>query len=173
MAKRQLPEGYDVERSFGRTTPLGPAGAWRRTATCSSIRSGKADVVTDRIDHVADRDPAGLRCPPGRRHHRHTQTGLKLQLFGGATISRNGGPWIRGQRLAYRALMLEGLPMPRSPSATSTRPDVEADLVSQYVCRLLNYADENGYNTVEPVSPGADVERLRSPTRAPAASPAR
>ncbi len=163
MAKRQLPEGYDVERSFGpdyapwdQRVCLAPDGDLFR-----SIRSGKADVVTDRIDHVT---PTGIQLASGAHLDADiivTATGLKLQLFGGATISRNGEAVDPGQRLAYRALMLEGMPNAAFTFGyVNASWTLKADLVSQYVGRLLNYMDENGYDTVEPVSPGADVERL-------------
>ena len=35
---------------------------------------------------------------------------------------------------------------------------LKADLVSEFVCRVLNYMDANGYDTVEPQHPGDAVD---------------
>ena len=35
---------------------------------------------------------------------------------------------------------------------------LKADLVSEFVCRLLNYMDANGFDTVEVEHPGSDVD---------------
>ena len=163
MAKRQLPAGYDVEGNFGpdynpwdQRVCLAPDGDLFR-----SIRSGKADVVTDRIDHITE---TGIQLASGKHLDADiivTATGLTLQLFGGATISRNGEVVDPGQRLAYRALMLEGMPNAAFTFGyVNASWTLKADLVSQYVCRLLNYMDQNGYTTVEPVTPSGDVQRL-------------
>jgi monooxygenase len=163
MAKHRLPEGYDVERHFGpsynpwdQRLCLAPNGDLFKT-----IRAGKADVVTDTIDHFT---ATGVQLASGAHLDADiiiSATGLNLQLFGGATISRNGQPVDPGQRVAYRALMLEGMPNAAFTFGyVNASWTLKADLVSVYVCRLLNYMDEHGYDTVEPASPGADVERL-------------
>jgi len=163
MAKHRLPEGYDVERHFGpsynpwdQRLCLAPNGDLFKT-----IRAGKADVVTDTIDHFT---ATGIQLASGAHLDADiiiTATGLNLQLFGGAKISRNGQPVVPGQRVAYRALMLEGMPNAAFTFGyVNASWTLKADLVSTYVCRLLNYMDEHGYDTVEPASPGDDVERL-------------
>ena len=74
MAKRRLPEGYDVEKHFGpRYNPwdqrlcLAPNGDLFK-----AIRKGKADVVTDTIETFTE---TGIKLTVGerarRRHHRH------------------------------------------------------------------------------------------------------
>src|ERR1700677_1847586 len=94
MAKRRLPEGYDVEKHFGpRYNPwderlcLAPNGDLFRT-----IREGKADVVTDTIDTFTK---TGIKLMTGAELDADiiiTATGLNLRLFGGAEIHRNGKP---------------------------------------------------------------------------------
>ena len=37
---------------------------------------------------------------------------------------------------------------------------LKADLVSEFVCRLLNYMDANGFDNVVPEHPGASVNEL-------------
>ena len=163
MAQHRLPEGYDVERHFGpsynpwdQRLCLAPNGDLFKT-----IRNGQADVVTDTIDRFT---ATGIRLASGAELDADiivTATGLNLQLFGGAKISRNGQSIDPGQRLAYRALMLEGLPNAAFTFGyVNASWTLKADLVSEYVCRLLNYMAEHGYDTVVPQTPGDDVERL-------------
>ncbi|MBI3215531.1 MAG: NAD(P)/FAD-dependent oxidoreductase [Mycobacterium sp.] len=163
MAKHRLPEGYEVEKHFGPSyNPwderlcLAPNGDLFKT-----IRHGKADVVTDTIDRF---DATGIKLTSGAHLDADiivTATGLNLQLFGGAKITRDGEPVDPGQRLAYRALMLEGMPNAAFTFGyVNASWTLKADLVSEYVCRLLNYMDEHGYDTVEPVPGSDDIERL-------------
>ena len=57
--------------------------------------------------------------------------------------------------------MLEGLPNAAFTFGyVNASWTLKADLVSEYVCRLLNYMAEHGYDTVVPQTPGDDVERL-------------
>ena len=103
MAQHRLPEGYDVERHFGpsynpwdQRLCLAPNGDLFKT-----IRNGEADVVTDTIDRFT---ATGIRLASGAELDADiivTATGLNLQLFGGAKISRDGEPIDPGQRLAY------------------------------------------------------------------------
>jgi len=163
MAERRLPKDFDYDRHFNpRYNPwdqrvcLAPNGDLFKT-----IRKGQADVVTDTIDTFTE---SGIRLSSGTELQADivvTATGLNLQLFGGAKISRNGEQIDPGQRLAYRALMLEGLPNAAFTFGyVNASWTLKADLVSEYVCRLLNYMTQHGYDAVEPRTPGADVERL-------------
>ena len=96
MAKRRLPEGYDVEKHFGpsynpwdQRLCLAPNGDLFKT-----IRKGNADVVTDTIDTFV---PEGIKLNSGEVLEADiivTATGLNLRLFGGAEI--------RAQRRAGR-----------------------------------------------------------------------
>ena len=162
MAKHRLPEGYEVEKHFGPSyNPwderlcLAPNGDLFKT-----IRQGQADVVTDTIDTFTT---TGIKLASGEELPADiviTATGLNLQLFGGAKLSRNGEAIDPGQRLAYRALMLEGLPNAAFTFGyVNASWTLKADLVSEYLCRLLNYMDQHGYDVVEPASPGSAVER--------------
>ncbi|HET9876843.1 MAG TPA: NAD(P)/FAD-dependent oxidoreductase, partial [Mycobacterium sp.] len=112
LAERQLPKGYDVAKHFGphyavwdERVCLAPDGDLFRT-----IRKGKADVVTDTIDRFTK---TGIRLTSGEELAADiivTATGLNLQLFGGAAISHNGTPVDLHQTMAYKGMMLTGLP---------------------------------------------------------------
>ena len=161
MAKRRLPAGYDVEKHFGPSYKpwdqrlcLAPEGDLFRT-----IRGGKAEVVTDTIDRFT---PSGIRLSSGVELAADiiiTATGLNLELFGGATIKRNGAPVDLHETMAYKGMMLTQLPnMAFTIGYTNASWTLKADLVSEFVCRVLNYMDAHGFDTVVPGQPGADIE---------------
>jgi monooxygenase len=161
MAERRLPEGYDVEKHFGpRYNPwderlcLAPNGDLFKT-----IRAGKADVVTDTIERFTK---TGIRLASGEELQADiivTATGLNLQLFGGAAISRNGVPVELNDTMAYKGMMLTHMPnMAFTIGYTNASWTLKADLVSEFVCRVLKYMDANGFDTVEPQHPGNSVD---------------
>lgn len=84
-----------------------------------------------------------------------------MQFFGGADVLRNGEPLDLADTVAYKGMMLSGIPnMAFTFGYTNASWTLKADLTSEYVSRLLSYMDEKGYDTVEPRDPGDDVERL-------------
>ena len=139
MAERRLPEGYDVQKHFGpRYNPwderlcLAPNGDLFKT-----IRAGKADVVTDTIERFTK---TGIRLASGEEIAADiivTATGLNLQLFGGAAISRNGVPIELNDTMAYKGMMLTHMPnMAFTIGYTNASWTLKADLVSEFVCRV-------------------------------------
>lgn len=161
MAQRRLPEGYDVEKHFGpRYNPwderlcLAPNGDLFKT-----IRKGNADVVTDTIDTFV---PEGIKLNSGDVLDADiivTATGLNLRLFGGAEVRRNGEPIDLTETMSYKGMMLSGVPnMAFTIGYTNASWTLKADLVSEFVCRVLNYMDANGFDTVVPEHPGDSVD---------------
>jgi monooxygenase len=161
LVRRQLPEGYDVEKHFGpRYNPwdqrlcLVPNGDLFRT-----IRRGQTEVVTDTIERFT---AAGVKLTSGRELPADiiiTATGLNLQLFGGASVTVDGEAVDLTQTMAYKGMMLSGLPnMAYTVGYTNASWTLKADLVSEFVCRLLNYMDANGFDSVVPERPGSDVD---------------
>ena len=161
FVQRQLPEGYDVQKHFGphynpwdQRLCLVPSGDLFR-----AIRHGKADVVTDTIDRFT---PTGIALNSGEELPADiiiTATGLNLQLFGGATVTVDGQPVDLTTKMAYKGMMLSGLPnMIYTVGYTNASWTLKADLVSEFACRLLNYMDDNGFDTVVVEHPGSDVE---------------
>jgi len=161
LVRRQLPEGYDVEKHFGpRYNPwdqrlcLVPNGDLFRT-----IRRGQTEVVTDTIERFT---ATGIKLDSGRELPADiiiTATGLNLQLFGGASVTVDGEAVDLTQTMAYKGMMLSGLPnMAYTIGYTNIGWTLKADLVSEFVCRLLNYMDANGFDTVVPEHPGPDVD---------------
>ncbi|AGC65068.1 monooxygenase EthA [Mycobacterium liflandii 128FXT] len=161
LAQRQLPEGYDVRKHFGphynpwdQRLCLVPNGDLFR-----AIRHGQVDVVTDTIDRFT---PTGIRLNSGQQLPADiivTATGLNLQLFGGAAVTVDGESVDLTKAMAYKGMMLSGLPnMAYTVGYTNASWTLKADLVSEFVCRLLNYMDANDYESVVVERPGSDVQ---------------
>lgn len=161
LIQRQLPEGYDVRKHFGphynpwdQRLCLVPNGDLFR-----AIRHGKVEVVTDTIERFT---ATGIRLNSGRELPADiiiTATGLNLQLFGGATATIDGQQVDITTTMAYKGMMLSGIPnMAYTVGYTNASWTLKADLVSEFVCRLLNYMDDNGFDTVVVERPGSDVE---------------
>ena len=63
--------------------------------------------------------------------------------------------------MTYKGLMFSGIPnFAITFGYTNASWTLKADLVSEFVCRLLNYMDDNGFDTVVPEHPGAAVDEL-------------
>ncbi len=159
--QRQLPEGYDVHKHFNpqydpwdQRLCLVPNGDLFR-----AIRHGKAEVVTDGIERFT---ATGIRLNSGQELAADiiiTATGLNLQLFGGAAVTVDGQPVDLTKTMAYKGMMLSGLPnMVYTVGYTNASWTLKADLVSEFACRLLNYMDDKGLETVVVEHPGSDVE---------------
>ncbi len=150
----QLPEGYPVDVHFrpaynpwDQRLCLAPDGDLFR-----AIRHGTADVVTDTIDSFTEK---GVRVGSGEELLADvvvTATGFNLQLFGGATLSVDGEPVDLRERMSYKALMFDGIPnFAFTVGYTNASWTLKADLVADYVCRLLGHLDRTGSRTVVPV----------------------
>ena len=124
-----------------------------------SIRDGRTEVVTDTIDRIT---PTGIKLASGAELPADiivTATGLNLQLFGGSVITIDGTPVDLTESMAYKDMMLSGLPnLAYTFGYTNTSWTLKADLVSEFVCRVLNYMDANGFDTVVPEHPGNSVD---------------
>ncbi|MTE17268.1 flavin-containing monooxygenase [Nocardia aurantiaca] len=150
---KQLPEGYDVDTHFNPTyNPwdqrlcLVPDGDLFR-----SIRDGRASVVTDRIDRfTAD----GVRLESGKELAADivvTATGLDLLALGGIALTVDGREIQPPDTMAYKGMMLSGVPnLAFTIGYTNASWTLKADLVAEFVCRLLRHMDERGYSQATP-----------------------
>jgi cation diffusion facilitator CzcD-associated flavoprotein CzcO len=152
---RQLPPGYDVDTHFRpRYQPwdqrlcLAPDGDLFRV-----IRQGQASVVTDRI---AGFTPSGLRLESGAELEADilvTATGLRLLALGDIQLAVDGREVKLPETLTYKGMMLGGVPnFAFTIGYTNASWTLKADLVSEYVVRLLRYLDRNGYDRCAPVN---------------------
>jgi monooxygenase len=163
MAVRRLPEGFDYDKHFvpsyqpwDQRVCLAPNGD-----IFKKIRKGTADVVTNTIERF---DATGIKLSSGEHLDADiiiTATGLNMQLLGGLKPSRNGEPIDPTKSMTYKGLMLSGVPnFAITFGYTNASWTLKADLVSEFVCRVLNYMDDNGFDNVVPEHPGDSVDEL-------------
>ena len=161
-ALAQLPAGFDVDRHFA------PAyDPWDQRLCVApdgdlfaAVRSGKASIVTDQIETFTER---GIRLRSGDELEADiiiTATGLKVKAFGAIDVDVNGVPVVVPDLLAYKAMMLSGIPnFAFVIGYTNASWTLKADLVSEYVSRMLTFMDEHGYRVVRPPAHPDGVER--------------
>ncbi len=159
---KRLPEGYDLDTHFkpsydpwDQRLCLVPDGDLFRV-----IRDGSAEVVTDTIETFT---PRGLRLASGRELEADivvTATGLELKAFGGMTFDVDGRRVELPDTMAYKALMLSGIPnFAYTVGYTNASWTLKADLVAEYVCRLLSHLDSHGLRSAVPVPDESVAER--------------
>jgi hypothetical protein len=74
-------------------------------------------------------------------------------LFGGATLDVDGVAVDPANTLAYKGMMLSGVPnFAFTIGYTNASWTLKADLVSEYVCRLLARMDERGAAIATPIN---------------------
>jgi cation diffusion facilitator CzcD-associated flavoprotein CzcO len=117
-----------------------------------ALRKGRASMVTDTIETFT---PTGIRLASGEELEADvivTATGLQLLPFGGLELVVDGEPVDYSQTMAYKALMLSGVPnFVYTVGYTNASWTLKADLVSAYVVRLLRHLDRIGARSVVPV----------------------
>jgi cation diffusion facilitator CzcD-associated flavoprotein CzcO len=154
-AVRRLPPGYDVDTHFKpRYQPwdqrlcLVPDGD-----LFAAISRGRVSVVTDRITEFTG---AGLRLESGAELEADivvTATGLRLLPLGGIRLTVDGREVNLPETMAYKGMMLSGVPnLAFTVGYTNASWTLKADLVSEYVVRLLRYLDAHGYDHCAPAN---------------------
>jgi monooxygenase len=160
-ARRALPEGYAVDTHFNPTYE-----PWDQRLCIvpdgdlfASIASGRADVVTDRIETFT---PTGLRLESGQELEADvvvTATGLDLLALGGIELAVDGTEVSLPDHMAYRAMMLSDVPnMAFAIGYTNASWTLKVDLTCEYVCRLLNHMDAHGHAWAMPVNHDPSVQ---------------
>ena len=152
--ERRLPPGYDVDTHFEpRYDPwdqrvcLVPDGD-----LFEAIGAGRASVVTDEIETFTER---GIKLRSGAELDADVivaATGLDLLPFGGIELAVDGEPVSLPETLAYKALMLRGVPnFLFAVGYTNASWTLKVDVTFEYLCRLLAHMDEHGYRQVTPL----------------------
>lgn len=127
-----------------------------------AIKKGTASIETGRIKRfVAD----GIELESGQVLEADiivTATGLNLQLFGGMELSRDGEPIDLSETVAYRGVMLSGVPnWVLAIGYTNSSWTLKIGLLCEYFCRMLTHMDQGGYSSVRPVAdPGMETRPL-------------
>jgi cation diffusion facilitator CzcD-associated flavoprotein CzcO len=120
-----------------------------------ALRDGTASIITDQVATFTER---GVLLASGRDLEADvvvTATGLNLQAFGGITLIVDGSPVELADTLAYKGMMLSGVPnfayLIGYPNASWT---LKVGLVCEHWCRLLAHMDARGYDVCRPEPPG-------------------
>ncbi|MFT3862861.1 MAG: NAD(P)/FAD-dependent oxidoreductase [Solirubrobacterales bacterium] len=148
-----LPAGYDVDTHFNpRYDPwdqrlcMVPDGDLFKV-----LKDGSAEIVTDRIERFT-RD--GIKLESGRELEADvvvTATGLNLLFLGGMRIEVDGEELDQSRAMAYKGMMLGDVPnLAFTVGYTNASWTLKADLVAEYLCRLLNHMDAEGYDVCVP-----------------------
>ena len=116
-----------------------------------AIKSGRASVVTDQIESFMER---GILLKSGKELEADiivTATGLAMQAFGGMELTVDKQRVDVGQVLAYKGVMMSGVPNFASVFGyINASWTLKADLICNYVCRLLNFMDRKSVRQVTP-----------------------
>ena len=141
-ARNHLGPDYDIDTHF--TPRYRP---WRQRIAYipdgdlyRSIAAGKASVVTDEIERF---DAAGIQLKSGRRLDPDiivTATGFHLNVLGDIDFRIDGKPLAFADTVTYHGMMFTGVPnMAWVFGYFRAAWTLRADLVSDFVCRLLNH----------------------------------
>jgi monooxygenase len=153
MVREHLGPDYDVDTHF--TPRYNP---WDQRLCLvpdadlfDAIKAGKAEVVTDTIDRFV---PEGIKLASGKTLSADivvTATGLDLQLMSGVAFTVDGRDVDLGNALQYKGMMFSDVPnLTYTFGYTNASWTLKADLVSSYVCRLLNTMKKRGMRQATP-----------------------
>lgn len=124
----------------------------------AAIRSGKAEVVTGRIDRFT---PTGIALEDGRELPADiivTATGLKLAVAGKIAVSIDGQPVHWHDHYYYKGCMFSGIPnFTIVFGYLNASWTLKADIVSAYTCRLLARMDATGADMAVPELPPGGI----------------
>jgi cation diffusion facilitator CzcD-associated flavoprotein CzcO len=116
--------------------------------------TGSAEIVTDRIARI---EAEGVRLESGRMLEADvvvTATGLVLHPLGGIRITVDGETVDPAARLAYRGLMLDGVPnLVFTIGYVNASWTLRTDLVARWTSRLLTRMRHRGLTSAVPVAP--------------------
>jgi len=117
----------------------------------NSVRSGKTTIVTDHIDRFTE---TGILMKSGEKIDADIivpATGLDVQLWGKMNLSVDGNP-VEGNTLTnYKGMMFSQVPnFVWVFGYTNASWTLKAELTYDYVCRLLEHMEQNGYQSVHP-----------------------
>ncbi len=152
-AINSLPPGYDVDIHFKpRYNPWDQRMCLIPDADLyNAITSGRAEVVTDHIDHF---DTGGIALKSGEHLDADiivTATGLELQALGGVTISLDGVRIDPSDRFVYKAHMLEDVPnLFWCVGYTNASWTLRADITARATTKLLAHMAAHGYTHAYP-----------------------
>jgi cation diffusion facilitator CzcD-associated flavoprotein CzcO len=117
-----------------------------------TVKDGKASVVTDEIERFTE---GGILLKSGKLLDADiivTATGFHLNVLGDIAFAIDGKPLVFSDTVTYRGMMFTGIPnMAWVFGYFRASWTLRADLVADFVCRLLNHMKGIGARRVTPV----------------------
>ncbi|MFO1118060.1 MAG: NAD(P)/FAD-dependent oxidoreductase [Beijerinckiaceae bacterium] len=143
---------YDIEKHF--TPKYRP---WRQRIAFipdgdmfKGIASGKASMVTDEIERFTEK---GILLKSGKELEADiivTATGFDLSVMGDIAFEIDGKPLDFADTITYRGLMFTGVPnLVWVFGYFRASWTLRADMVAEFVCRLLKHMKDKGKRRVE------------------------
>lgn len=150
--KACLPEGYDMKHFTPSYRPWQQRLAFVPDGDLfQGISAGKASMVTDEIERYTK---TGVLLKSGQEIEADivvTATGFNLCVLGDINFSVDGKQVDFADTVTYRGMMFTGVPnMAWVFGYFRASWTLRADLVGDFVCRLLNHMDGKGMHSVMP-----------------------
>ncbi|MEM1197774.1 MAG: NAD(P)/FAD-dependent oxidoreductase [Pseudomonadota bacterium] len=169
-ARAYLGEDYDIDTHF--TPRYRP---WRQRLALipdgdlfKAIRAGKASVETDEIENLTE---TGIQLKSGKSLEADiivSATGFDLSVLGDIAFEIDGTPLAFENCWAHRGILFSGVPnLAWVFGYLRNSWTLRADLVSGFVCRLLNHMDAQGASVVMPGLRAEDEDMPELPLISP------
>ena len=124
------------------------------------LREGQASVATDQIETFTE---TGIQLKSGQHLDADiivSATGLNIQILGRILATMDGQPIDTSQHMLYRGIMVSDIPnMALIIGYINASWTLKVDIAAEYICRLLNYMDQQGYAQV--IAQGDQSELLQ------------
>ncbi|HRA91165.1 MAG TPA: NAD(P)/FAD-dependent oxidoreductase [Acinetobacter sp.] len=125
-----------------------------------ALRNGQASVETDQIEKFTAN---GVQLKSGKHLEADivvSATGLQVQILGGVKGSVDGQPMDTSRHMLYQGVMVSDVPnMAMIIGYINASWTLKVDIAAEYICRLVNHMDKNGYDEV--IAPSDQAEFLQ------------
>lgn len=115
------------------------------------LREDHASVETDHIEKFTE---TGIQLKSGKHLNADiivSATGLNIQILGGIQATMDGKPLDTSKHMLYQGVMVSDVPnMALIIGYINASWTLKVDIAAEYICRLLNYMDQHGYDEVIP-----------------------
>lgn len=113
------------------------------------LRSGKASIETDQIEQFTEK---GIQLKSGQHLDADiivSATGLEIQILGGIKATIDGKSMDTSKHMLYQGIMVSDVPnMAMIIGYINASWTLKVDIAAEYICRMINYMDKNGYDEV-------------------------
>ena len=153
MVRKELGPDYDIETHF---TPRYNPRVQRLCLVPNSdlflaIKLGLASVVTDQIETFTEN---GILLKSGKELEADiivTATEINFIVLGGVKFAVDDQPVKFSKTYTYNGMMYSDVPnLVSTFGSLNASRTLRADLIAEYVCRLINHMDEKGFRQCTP-----------------------